>query len=505
MKSALFVDFDNVYSGLRRLDPAVADRFAFQPLAWIRWLTESLPAPPHAHSGASRRLLVRRCYLNPQVYQRFRPAFNRAGFEIIDCPAMTSEGKTSTDIHMVLDIVDLLQHEAHYDEFIVFSADADFTPVLRKLRRWDRRTTVLAIGFPSAAYQASADLLIDQDEFVRGGLGFEEAEEVPPPVEPSLSQADISRGLARFITKAVADSTRPVSLPWLASKAPGDVRGLDAATWSGFNTFRALVESIKLSPLVVNWDLGVIADPARHTLSDKAASSAPKSAVDPAKELRAVAQLVRSEVAKAHRPVPCSRLAQLITEQHGKMASDWAGKGTFRKFMEALELTPLRVDWSSAGGYVVDPNMPAFDGGATVSATTLDWGPYNRMLPLMGQVHTATDLPMLSPSAIRFLLEGLVADVAERPFQLTETGKRVRDRCREAGESISRADVNFVLKGILLGGHAFGQGPDDVDTLGTKFVESVLAMCQREQMALDDSQVAMLREWATGASIGVQR
>ena len=48
---------------------------------------------------------------------------------------MTSEGKTSTDIHMVLDIVDLLQHQVHYDEFIVFSADADFTPVLRKLRR----------------------------------------------------------------------------------------------------------------------------------------------------------------------------------------------------------------------------------------------------------------------------------------------------------------------------------------------------------------------------------
>jgi hypothetical protein len=31
MKSALFVDFDNVYSGLKRLDPAVADRFAFNP------------------------------------------------------------------------------------------------------------------------------------------------------------------------------------------------------------------------------------------------------------------------------------------------------------------------------------------------------------------------------------------------------------------------------------------------------------------------------------------
>ena len=130
--------------------------------------------------NAKRRILVRRCYLNPKAYQRFRPFFNLAGFEIVDCPALTTGGKTSTDIHMVLDIIDLLQHAAHYDEFIVLSADADFTPVLRKLRRWDRRTTVLAIGFPSAAYRASADLVIDQDAFVRDALGVGSQDPVPP-------------------------------------------------------------------------------------------------------------------------------------------------------------------------------------------------------------------------------------------------------------------------------------------------------------------------------------
>ena len=156
MKSALFVDFDNIYSGLRQLDQATADRFARAPAEWVSWMVNSLALPEHDTGSSKRRILVRRCYLNPQAYQRFRPYFNLAGFEIIDCPALTTGGKTSTDIHMVLDIIDLLQHEAHYDEFIVLSADADFTPVLRKLRRWDRRTTVLAIGFPSAAYRASA-------------------------------------------------------------------------------------------------------------------------------------------------------------------------------------------------------------------------------------------------------------------------------------------------------------------------------------------------------------
>jgi hypothetical protein len=235
VKSALFVDFDNVYSGLRRMDPAIADRFARQPLEWVNWLTDSLGLPDHAPKGAKRRLLVRRCYLNPAAYQRFRPSFNRAGFGIVDCPAMTSEGKTSTDIHMVLDIVDLLQHEAHYDEFIVFSADADFTPVLRRLRRWDRRTTVLAIGFPSAAYQASADLLIDQDLFVRDALGFaddEEPEAGAPPAPAAMptraagattEPSHLAAHVTQVIRRLVAESPRAIALAHVAQLLPSRV------------------------------------------------------------------------------------------------------------------------------------------------------------------------------------------------------------------------------------------------------------------------------------------
>jgi hypothetical protein len=499
MKSALFVDFDNVFSGLRRLDPAVADRFAFQPMSWMKWLTESLPAPPHTSDGASRRLLVRRCYLNPQVYQRFRPAFNRAGFEIIDCPAMTSEGKTSTDIHMVLDIVELLQHQVHYDEFIVFSADADFTPVLRKLRRWDRRTTVLAIGFPSAAYQASADLLIDQDEFVRAGLGFgleeQEASTPPPPPAPPRSKADIARDVSAYIMRAVAASARPVALPWLASKMPAEVSGLDPADWAGFNSFRALVDSLKLEPLLVRWEAGVVLDPARHDSAERTANST-RPGPNVVDVMNSVGHLVRDEVAAARRPVPCARLAQMIVDRYGAIAADWGGKGTFRRFLEALELGPLRIDWATAGGYVTHPDFPPVPQGASSGLGAPDWGNDNDLLPVVTVVHAATGMPILSPTELHAVLASLSSDLEHQPFQLAETGKRVRDRCREDGHAVSRADVSFVLKGILLGGHAFGEGADDPEHLGQRFVDSVLELCRREQLTLEDAQVAQLRQWA---------
>ena len=499
MKSALFVDFDNVFSGLRRLDPAAADRFALRPLDWIHWLTQSLPAPPHAPEGAARRLLVRRCYLNPQVYQRFRPAFNRAGFEIIDCPAMTSEGKTSTDIHMVLDIVDLLQHQVHYDEFIVFSADADFTPVLRKLRRWDRRTTVLAIGFPSAAYQASADLLIDQDEFIRAGLGFEEPEPAPPPPVPVRAQADVAGDVASFIARTVAASGKPVSLPWMASKLLAEVVGLDPADWAGFTNFRTLVDSLNLEPLVVKWDAGVVLDPLRHAAPDR--NVGPTKAVAPAfNGLAAISQLVREEVRAAGRPVPCGRLAQIVIDKHGAIAADWGGKGTFRRLLESLELGPLRIDWSAPGGVVSDPAFPSAGAGPDGQPKAAEWGRDQDLWPVIHLVHAATGLPTLSPSELSAVFASLALDLAEHPFQLSETGKRVRDRCREDGHAVSRSDVSFVLKGIQLGGHAFGAGADDPPALAQRFVGSVLELCRREQLALDDGQSAQLRDWATRGS-----
>lgn len=428
MKSALFVDFDNVYSGLRRLDQDIADRFAQQPMRWIEWLCDTLPPPPHSESATRRRLLVRRCYLNPQAYQRFRPAFNRAGFEIVDCPPMTSEGKTSTDIHMVLDIVDLLQHQVHYDEFIVFSADADFTPVLRKLRRWDRRTTVLAIGFPSAAYQASADLLIDQDDFVRGGLGIVEDED-----EDNAPTGD---------------------------KVP----------------FELLAQ-----------------------LSPNAGASLQGSASEPATAVvdsRRLSDLVRAEVRRVGRPVPCSRLAQMAIAEYGALADGWDGKVTFRRFLEQLDLGSLVIDWNAAGGHIGEPGM-TMPRSSAPSATQTAAAPVD---PLLQQVHTATGLPLMTAEEVRFLLKALADDVATHPFNVTQTGKRVRDRCRESGHAVSRSDVSYVLVGILHRGYDFGSGADDAASLGAKFIANVLRLCEREQLQLDDRQVQELRLWASPGS-----
>lgn len=417
MKSALFVDFDNIYSSLRRLNVDYAERFAQQPIDWIEWLARELELPEHCPPDSSRRLLVRRVYLNPQPYQRFRPAFNRAGFEIVDCPPMTSEGKTSTDIHMVLDVMELLAHETRYDEFIVFSADADFTPVLRKLRRWDRRTTVLAIGFPSAAYQASADLLINQEQFIAEALGFADALATSVPTRPVVAvEKDAAAALAGQSTKAaavdvttlkqqildfirdrVAQSPTPVALPWFATALPANFEGL----------------------------------------RDK----------------------------------------------------NWLGEGGFRKFIESLPLQPLRLQWTG-GGLVSDPARHR-----TEAALKRLWGRDAELLAVAKPIHDAIGAPLLTPAQMRFFFDALAADVRSTRFDLSETGKRVRDRCKDKGEPVSRADVSWLLKGLLMSGFDFQQKAAGAESFAMALMENLLMLARREQLIVDDQFEAQVGRW----------
>lgn len=300
MKSAIFIDFDNVFSQLRQLQPSAAEQFARHPDVWMDWLKHSLELPEPHIEGQRRRLLVRRCYLNPNWYQAYRHAFLRAGFEIVDCPPVTSQGKTSTDIHLVLDAVDLLQQDTHYDEFIVFSADADFTPLLRKLRRHDRRTTVLAIGFPSAAYQASADLLIQERVFLSEALYASRAAtdnvsaavaivSVAPaavvPLEPAAAPPRVARpaspaelsAIANQIWLAVDESEGPISVGLLASRLKTEyAEALE--NWNGCGAFKAFFASLNMARLLwVSGSGGRLIDPARHEVDGKSAPEEPDS------------------------------------------------------------------------------------------------------------------------------------------------------------------------------------------------------------------------------------
>jgi hypothetical protein len=132
-----------------------------------------------------RRILVRKCYLNPVTFGRYRGDYTRAAFTVVDCPPLTQRGKTSADVYMVMDVLDALEHKTEFDEFIILSSDADFTPVLLRPARFDRRTTILATNFAAATYKAACDLIVPYERFFEEALGIE----TDPADLPHLEQA----------------------------------------------------------------------------------------------------------------------------------------------------------------------------------------------------------------------------------------------------------------------------------------------------------------------------
>lgn len=160
-RTAVFVDFDNIYLGLQRAgheNAAIA--FASNPPAWLDRL-----ATGDGGDTVRRRVLIARCYVGcgRTIY---RESFVRAGFEMIDCPPLTRQGKNAADIRIVVDALDVFFGNDHVDEFVVVSADADFTPLLLRLRAGDRRTTIVTVGPTAAAYERAADTIVHQERFV---------------------------------------------------------------------------------------------------------------------------------------------------------------------------------------------------------------------------------------------------------------------------------------------------------------------------------------------------
>ncbi|MBX9702407.1 MAG: NYN domain-containing protein, partial [Acetobacteraceae bacterium] len=194
-RAALWLDFDNVFAGLAALDEWAAWRFASEPGRWLRWLA----AGEEAEAAAPRRILVRRCYLNPAgwtepapggalaqwlgqpriYYSRFRAEFVRAGFQVVDCPRL-ARLKNGADILMALDIADALAHPTRFEEFVILSGDSDFTPLLHRLREHDRRSLLVAHGASAAALRAAADAVLTLEEFAEALEAGAEAAPDPP-------------------------------------------------------------------------------------------------------------------------------------------------------------------------------------------------------------------------------------------------------------------------------------------------------------------------------------
>ncbi|EAQ33466.1 hypothetical protein NB311A_09801 [Nitrobacter sp. Nb-311A] len=164
--SGIFLDFDNVFSSLFKQSKEAAREFATDP---ARWLGAFQGMQGSENDETSHNFVIRRCYMNPvgrvgnsEPFSNFRQSFVRDGWEVIDTPPLTNQGKTSADTHIVMDVLDSVSHYPHVDEYVLMAADADYTPLVIRLRKHMKTTVVYAAMQTSMAYRAACDSIIDE-------------------------------------------------------------------------------------------------------------------------------------------------------------------------------------------------------------------------------------------------------------------------------------------------------------------------------------------------------
>src|SRR4029434_6800822 len=86
------------------------------------------------------RIVYKRAYCDWGNYRDAVRELHTQGVELIDIPQSKASGKNSADIHMVVDALDLCNQKNHIDAFALISRDSDFSALVAKLKRSDRRS-----------------------------------------------------------------------------------------------------------------------------------------------------------------------------------------------------------------------------------------------------------------------------------------------------------------------------------------------------------------------------
>ena len=201
VKSVLLVDFDNIFAatGIAMVDTLPK---------WLLWLSDGALSD----RGKRRKFLTKRVYWNSQ-YDTHREAFEAAGFEAFNCRAHAktkiASGKSSADIVMTMDAIELRQSVDGLDEIILLTTDSDFVPVVNRLQL--ARLRVVTAGKETdptyGLYSEHADGVIHIGA-LKAAFDYERAPRKwyrlrsdPPVIAPLRQQAE--RTLRALVLEAV--------------------------------------------------------------------------------------------------------------------------------------------------------------------------------------------------------------------------------------------------------------------------------------------------------------
>ncbi|TMJ76164.1 MAG: NYN domain-containing protein [Alphaproteobacteria bacterium] len=485
--SAVFVDYDNIYLSLKRKSEEAAKRFAKDASGWLRGIeTGRLITPTNAPFTGTRRIVMNRCYGNPvprrntndnstdmNSFPFVRHHFLRAGFEVIDCPPLTAQLKNSSDIRMVMDIRDYLTHDTYFDEFVILSGDADFTPVLHRLRAHARRTVIFANDYTAAPYTAISDGEVRESDLIalilNGELPKDTAGDMGIAM-PSAKADENRREILAEVVGGVRGSSAPVPLEALAERA---MRALGhektiGTSWAGAGTFRELLRQQLPAEIKLTSEPPYLAfDPKRHGEDGRATALEGREP--------GARQIVSKPAVLESMPLTAAALQQALP---------------------ASALPPTRP------GTSIPPAGRSAAGAAQVAAPPV--ASSAAIQQSITRIQEACQAPPLAPHEYRLLFEVMAKEISDNDLIGAQTLANITQRAQERGLDVRRDDVRFVLEVVSEADPWFEQGAS-ANLFAGRFRNFVVARCRGQGLNLSADELDLIDAWFAGGSLPQQQ
>ena len=563
--SAVFVDYDNIYLSLKRKNEEAAKRFARDAASWIKAIESGalITSTNGSFSAEPRRIVMNRCYGNPvprrnqsdnstdmNSFPFVRHHFLRAGFEIVDCPPLTAQLKNSSDIRMVMDVVDYLAHGTHFDEFVILSGDADFTPVLHRLRAHARRTVIFANDYTAAPYTAISDGEVRESDLIallleqQGEIGTSApaqlaAPQTKPMVLPEMDREALRHEIIADVVQAVQASPTPVPLEVLADRAVRSI-GHDrtvATSWAGAGGFRELLaQSLPDDLRLSEQPPYLVIDTRRHLQTKRAAplpempemrEMSPSRAIAPPSSAAAhtgtrggFADQAGSQIGsmgglqrrtqqpafdhhdedfRPERSLPPPAAATPDTRSLGgtpryAQHDIPAREPSLRSSTLSAPLVPAQAPKPAAPTHTASASQgmqPAAASQARPKEAT------STIQQSIARIHEACQAPPLAPPEYRTLFEVMALEINENNLLGAQTIQNVLRRAQEHGLELRRDDVRFVMDVVSEADPWFEQGAS-ANLFAGRFRNFVVARCRGQGLKLSADELDLIEAWFVG-------
>ncbi len=569
--STVFVDYDNIYLSLKRKNEEAAKRFAKNASVWISAIASGdLITPTNGMPLTTpRRIVMNRCYGNPvprrnnsdnstdmNSFPFVRHHYLRAGFEVIDCPPLTAQLKNSADIRMVMDVRDYLLHDTYFDEFIILSGDADFTPVLHRLRAHARRTVIYANDYTAAPYRAISDGEIRESDLisllVEGSLNVI-ADGSGRTTNKGLPSPDMLTKTRSAILNEVLETVRsaptPVPLEALADRAVR-VLGHDktvGTAWGGAGSFRDLL----VGGLPKDIQLSQAAPYYVEDLNNHQQSMSPAVTAQQASEQQPQQQVTPAPVPKAALPqpqpqtshpslsapipapvseqemvrnaaddqfaVPASQPLKADLSQHRHAASNEpelppvAAQTPRNQAPTPMASQPQPQAQKSSPtqqhptGVQDMHSQPAASPSrspqpARSQASSTPAGDQATSIQQsISRIHEACQAPPLSPPEYKVLFEVMAQEIKTNGLTGARTLVNIVQASQELGVNLRRDDARFILEVISEADPWFEHGAS-ANLFASRFRNFVVARCRSQGMNLSANELDLIDAWFAGTT-----